>query len=327
MAGWRSTGLVGVGVNERGVGSQVRRHVALIYRDPAEYAASVNAFVQAGRTAGEPVFIAVPSAHWQVFGRPPFGAESDGASVTLADMEEVGRNPARVISAIREFADLYPGRAIRYVGEPLWPSRTLAEREEIARLEALLNVAFPDGRVSMICAYNASTLPTSAISAACNCHPSVLSGGQERGNPAFNGSYKVATWLDAPLPQPPTGAQELDYDYDLRPLRAFVAAAADSAGLTGVRRTDLVIAASEIGANTLRHTAGGGVLRIWQSQAEVICQLDDGGYIADPLAGQFKPLRNQAGGHGLWLVNQVCDLVQIRTSNLGTTVRLHMRKG
>jgi anti-sigma regulatory factor (Ser/Thr protein kinase) len=309
------------------MGSQVRRHVALIYRDPAEYAAAVNAFVQTGRTRGEPVFIAVPSAHWQVLGQPPFGDMSDGAAVTLADMEERGRNPARIISAIREFADLYPGRAVRYVGEPLWPSRTLPEQEEIARLEALLNVAFPDGRVAMMCAYNASTLPSSAISAARQCHPSVLSGGEERSNPAFNGSYEVASWLDSPLPQPPTGVQELDYDCDLRPLRAFVAAAADSAGLTGVRRTDLVIAASEIGANTLRHTAGGGVLRIWQSPAEIICQLDDGGYITDPLAGQFKPGRNQAGGHGLWLVNQVCDLVQIRTSNLGTTVRLHMRRG
>jgi hypothetical protein len=32
-----------------------------------------------------------------------------------------------------------------------------------------------------------------------------------------------------------------------------------------------------------------------------------------------------AGGYGLWLVNQVCDLVQARTGRAGTTIRLHMR--
>ena len=31
------------------------------------------------------------------------------------------------------------------------------------------------------------------------------------------------------------------------------------------------------------------------------------------------------GGNGLWLVNQVCDLVQARTGQAGTTTRLHMR--
>jgi hypothetical protein len=31
------------------------------------------------------------------------------------------------------------------------------------------------------------------------------------------------------------------------------------------------------------------------------------------------------GGNGLWVVNQVCDLVQARTGRAGTTTRLHMR--
>jgi hypothetical protein len=30
------------------------------------------------------------------------------------------------------------------------------------------------------------------------------------------------------------------------------------------------------------------------------------------------------GGHGLWLVHQVCDLVEIRSGDAGTTIRLHM---
>jgi hypothetical protein len=30
-------------------------------------------------------------------------------------------------------------------------------------------------------------------------------------------------------------------------------------------------------------------------------------------------------GWGLWMVNQVCDLVEIRSGDWGTDVRLHMR--
>ena len=30
------------------------------------------------------------------------------------------------------------------------------------------------------------------------------------------------------------------------------------------------------------------------------------------------------GGHGLWIVNQVCDEVEIRSDETGTTIRLHM---
>ena len=37
--------------------------------------------------------------------------------------------------------------------------------------------------------------------------------------------------------------------------------------------------------------------------------------------------RNQfdaLGGHGLWLVYQVCDLVELRSDEIGTTIRMHM---
>ena len=31
------------------------------------------------------------------------------------------------------------------------------------------------------------------------------------------------------------------------------------------------------------------------------------------------------GGKGLWLVNQVCDLVEMRSTTDGTTICLHMK--
>ena len=46
--------------------------------------------------------------------------------------------------------------------------------------------------------------------------------------------------------------------------------------------------------------------------------------ITDPLAGQRRPAPDATGGHGLWLVYQVCDLVELRSDASGTTIRMHM---
>jgi anti-sigma regulatory factor (Ser/Thr protein kinase) len=87
----------------------------------------------------------------------------------------------------------------------------------------------------------------------------------------------------------------------------------------------LVIAISELAANTLRHTDSGGTVQIWQTEDEIICQVIDTGQITDPLAGHRPRSDELLGGNGLWIVNQVCDLVQARTGRAGTTTRLHMR--
>jgi hypothetical protein len=43
-----------------------------------------------------------------------------------------------------------------------------------------------------------------------------------------------------------------------------------------------------------------------------------------PLADRERPLPDLSAPRGLWLANQLCDLVQIRSLPEGTVVRLHM---
>jgi Histidine kinase-like ATPase domain len=62
---------------------------------------------------------------------------------------------------------------------------------------------------------------------------------------------------------------------------------------------------------------------VWSHPGSVVCQVEDGGHIVDPLAGRRLPRPHVAGGLGLWTVNQLCDLVEVRTSAEGTTVRVH----
>lgn len=114
------------------------------------------------------------------------------------------------------------------------------------------------------------------------------------------------------------------YRSDLSQVRALVVKHAREAGLAEDRVNDLVLAVSEVAGNTLRHTRGSGTLAIWHDADEVVCEIHDEGIITDPLAGQRKPSLDASGGHGLWLVYQVCDEVELNSDADGTTVRMHM---
>ena len=117
---------------------------------------------------------------------------------------------------------------------------------------------------------------------------------------------------------------EHTYRSDLSQVRALVLKRAREAGLTEARANDLVLAVSEVAANTLRHTGSSGTLAIWHDEHEIVCEIRDEGTITDPLAGQVRPAPDATGGHGLWLVYQVCDRVDLNSDVNGTTIRMHM---
>ena len=249
----------------------------------------------------------------------------DSAQVTLVDMAELGRNPARIIPAVLTYASQQRGRHVCCIGEPIWPGRRAAEMQEATRHEALINLAFRDRQVTLVCPYDSTGLPGSVIADAASTHPAVIKGGQETASARYLGPPKVPPRCNRALPRPPARAEALDYRDDLHPVRSFVASKAKCAGLTSVRIPDLVLAISELAGNTLRHTDGGGTVQVWRTREEIICQVADTGQITDPLARHRAPSDELLGGNGLWLVNQVCDLVQARTGPAGTTTRLHMR--
>jgi anti-sigma regulatory factor (Ser/Thr protein kinase) len=116
----------------------------------------------------------------------------------------------------------------------------------------------------------------------------------------------------------------LTYTTDLSAVRAHVERRARAANLPEVKIIDLVLAVSEVAANTVRHAGSPGTLQIWHDDREIICTIHDEGTITDPLAGRRRPPPEASDGHGLWLVHQVCDLVEMRSDRSGTTIRMHM---
>jgi anti-sigma regulatory factor (Ser/Thr protein kinase) len=286
----------------------------------SEYADAVGGFIEDGLAAGDPVMVAVPGPSATVL-RDRLGA--DAARVTFAEMTTLGRNPARIIPAIYAFADSRPGQFVRYVGEPIWPSRTGAERAEAICHEALLNVAFAGQPLAILCPYDAVGLDSGLLAAAERVHPALMRDDCITPSPVYAGTPGLGE-PESPLPRPPAGLEVLTYREDPGRARAFAREQAQVAGLAEPKLTDLVIAVGELAANTLRHTGSSGTVQVWATAAEVICEVRDSGHIDDVLAGRRRPAADAARGHGLYVVNQVCDLVETRTGTSGTTFRLHM---
>jgi anti-sigma regulatory factor (Ser/Thr protein kinase) len=292
-------------------------HEAVLYRQPAQYRSAVLGFVRDGLTRSEPVLVAVPAQAADAIR----GSLDDQPEVAFVDMGQLGRNPGRIIPALWDFVDRHVGRAVRFVSEPVWPGRSAAEIRAAAAHEAMVNLAFAAAPVAVLCPYDVDRLGPKVTATATRMHPALRTADGTEDSPDYAAGYlpRGARW---PLSRPPARALRLDYADDLRSVRAWVGAYAQEAGLSADRLPDLIIAVGEVIANTLRHTSGGGTVFLWRTRSEVICQVSDTGCITDPLVGLRRPLG--PGGLGLWVVNQVCDLVELRTGPRGTTIRMHM---
>jgi anti-sigma regulatory factor (Ser/Thr protein kinase) len=148
---------------------------------------------------------------------------------------------------------------------------------------------------------------------------------QDAAQEALTGPPSPQPGGGGPLPPPAPGAMSYTYTTDLAAIRAVVYRYAREAGLPETRAIDLVLAVSEVAANTIRHAKSAGSLKIWYDSEEIVCQIEDEGLISDPLAGRRQPSLDAMGGHGLWIVHQVCDEVDMHSDETGTTIRLHMK--
>jgi anti-sigma regulatory factor (Ser/Thr protein kinase) len=302
------------------------RHEALIYSGEDDFVAKTSRFLRDGVAAGEPALVVVSARKIERL-RESLNGDADG--VLFADMAGVGQNPARIIPAWRDFVSTHaaPGVRLRGIGEPIYPERSAVELVECQRHEALLNVAFQDALgFWLLCPYDSEAMPAEVIDEAKRTHPYVMNG-ESRVSETYYGLDSISQPFSAPLSAPPADAAEVPFDGgSLARVRVVVRDRADAAGFSRRQRDDFVLAVSELAANSVRHGGGKGVARIWQDDAELVCEIVDAGRLTDPLAGRVRPRAGQPGGHGLWLATQLCDLVQIRPFPDGTTIRVRTRR-
>ena len=284
-------------------------HRALPYQDDDEFLDGTVPFVLEGLTDDGAVLAALGPRQTELL-QDALGPAAD--RVQFVAMHEAGRNPARIIPVWTEFVGrAAPGRPLRGIGEPVWPGRASEEIVECEHHEALLDLAFAEGRPwALLCPYDAHQLPADVIARAVTGHAT--------------GPHRPGVLTD-PLPLAPAVHAERFFDRTDRAFRRFVCDHAGASGLDRVAAEEFLLAVHEIATNSINHGGGRGVLRLWTTDDAVIAEITDAGRITDPLVGRRSPTPSQIGGRGVWISNALCDLVQIRSDATATTIRLHRR--
>jgi anti-sigma regulatory factor (Ser/Thr protein kinase) len=306
--------------------TQPFRHEAFLHAGDEQFLSGALPFVRGAVAANEPILVALGAPSIRRL-RDALGR--DASAVHFADMATLGLNPARIIPAWQAFLDEHhdPGRRIWGIGGPIWPGRSEAELSECYRHECLLNLAFAetDG-FTLVCPYDTAKLEPEVLERARRSHPLVREHGAVAASHSFRAATAAEPFTDA-LSQPAGEARRLDFAAEDLPLvRDAVRSFAAEAGVPRDRAADLVVAVHELVTNSIRHGGGHGALRLWRDGGSVVCEVSDSGHIDAPLVGRTRPARNgQIGGYGVWLANQLCDLVQVRSRASGSVVRIHLR--
>ena len=297
-------------------------HEAVFYASDEEYLDGLVPDLRAAVDADAAILVAVADDKAELL-RGALGAGAD--RVRFTDMERLGRNPACIIPAWREFMDTAGSGPRLGIGEPVWPGRSDAELIECRRHESLLNLAFDGGQPwRLMCPYDVRALPEDVLADARHNHPHVGRAGVSVPCDDYVEPPTVLSW-DGPLPSPAVDPAEMVFKReDLALVRMFVSEHAGRAGFDRGRLSDLVLAVNELATNSMRHGGGRGLLSVWRENGTFLCEVHDRGRITDPLAGRVLPPALRGGGRGLWLVNHLCDLVQVRSSEAGNVIRLHM---
>jgi len=301
-------------------------HEALFYAGKESFLAGTLPFIRGAVAADEPIMVAVDARKIELLKSKLNG---EGDRVLFADMRELGRNPALIIQAWRDFVTdrTARGGSCRGIGEPVWPGRSEPELVECEHHEALLNLAFEDGPPwQLLCPYDTAVLPQDVLAGAEHNHPVVEDDASRRDSEAYRHPIATGAPFVGALPEPRTEAAEMSFDSadDLEPTRSFVASHAAAEGVGSDRIDGLVLAVDEVVTNALRYGRGGGRIRAWVDEARMVCEVTGGGTISDQLVGRLRPDLDRFDGRGLWIANHFCDLVQIRSSPAGTVVRCHL---
>ena len=299
------------------------RHEAFLYRGDDEFLAGTVPFIRDGISAGQPTMVAVIQPRVELV-RAALGPDAE--HVAFVDMAELGHNPARIIPGWRRFLDQHcvDEQPVRGIGEPIWAGRRDAEVVECQLHEALLNLAVdPDTPMWLRCPYDVDALDPAVVEEAHRSHPLLIDTESYAGSRLYGGAHHIGDVFARDLPAPAVSPDLSSFGPDdLRMVRALVSARAAGAGLDPDRAGELALAVHEVAANSVLSGGGKGSLSIWSEAGALVCEVRDTGQLDDPMVGRRQPPPTGENGRGLWLANQLCDLVQVRSTADGVVVRV-----
>lgn len=296
------------------------RHEALLWAEETELLAGVVPFVAEGLEAGQPVLVALLGVH-NALVRHALGP--NGHQATFVDVETTSTNPTLMVDAAREFLGASPAaHPVRIVGEPIWPGRPTAEIAECQLMEAMLNITIePDRAAWFLCCYDTSGLAADVLAQAQRTHPVLVEGGAYRGSPRYGGRSEVDDLFSRALADPPESAASLVVPAECQAALDAVIARSGTAGIAEDKIDRLGAAIRDLVATGL-----GDRLRVWTEPDALVCQLDDRWPTTDPTTGHRPHELAGSRGHALAAAHRVLDLVQVRSTAEGTSVRMFARR-
>jgi transcriptional regulator with XRE-family HTH domain len=160
-------------------------HLVLAYGSDDEFLATTVPFLSQGIERSEPVLAVTTPAHIELL-RDSLGANA--GHIVFADSLGWLTSPNAALDRYRAFVteQLEAGAPwVRILGEPIWAGRSDAEIVAWTRYESLFNLAFASMPITVLCPYDARTLPAAIIADAHRTHPAIAHGADATGNPAY----------------------------------------------------------------------------------------------------------------------------------------------
>lgn len=301
------------------------RHRAFLYEGRDEFLAVALPFVREGVAAGDPVIAVAQTPNVGAL-REALG--DDAEAVEFHDSRDWYLSPGRSFGGFVAFGAAHPEAAcVRMIGEPIWPVGWDAAVAEYAHYESVFNVIARDAPFAALCPYDVAALPDEILDHARATHPEVFTGTSLQANPAFvDPDVYCARLIDRPAGSS-ARVRRFPVTADLAGLCLAVRDEAVAAGARTNGLDEFVLAVHQLAANALTHGDGRAELRTWCEERTFVCEVEShGAPVSEATAGYVPCDPEHERGRGLWLVRQVCELVEVRSRDGRTSIRVHVRR-
>jgi anti-sigma regulatory factor (Ser/Thr protein kinase) len=295
-------------------------HQGLVYGGDEQFLAAVVPFCRDGLERDDAVLAVTTTTNAGLL-RDALGADAE--HVQFVDAAVWYDAPGRTLAAYHRYVDERADRdgRVRVIGEPVWHGRDDLAVAEWTRYESVINLAFADSPAWIVCPYDTRVVPERIVADARRTHPDLVTGPLAEPSP----EYLAPARFSAAGPAVVGGGAVLHFEADLAAVRRFVADTAAALGLSPTRTEQAVVAVNELATNVVEHGGGGGRVALRRTGGRIVADVADDGPnpLTDWFAGYLPPSPGQRRGAGLWIVRQLCDLVEIRSGGTGTTISLH----
>jgi transcriptional regulator with XRE-family HTH domain len=160
-------------------------HQALVYRSDTELLSAVIPFLNVAVERSEPALLVAPPANLELVRRALGG---DANQVEYTDSSRWYTSPVEALHRYRSYLDerIAAGSTwVRIAGEPVWDGRSSAEIREWTRYEAIINLSFATAPATILCTYDARSLPASVLADACCTHPDLAHSAGAEASPSY----------------------------------------------------------------------------------------------------------------------------------------------